>query len=116
MNDSTTTLDCFAVGRVLARCKDHGSEEDLGTSHQCLLYLKDVITRLPRQCEEKRSTLVPISFSTRELKMAEKVVDEEEFEFDKRAVEGGLLHLFLFFFCLHTFWFTFWDAAACFAQ
>ena len=45
--------------------------------------------------------------------MAEKVVDEEEFEFDERAVEGGLLHLFLFF-CLHTFWFTFWDAAACF--
>ena len=30
--------------------------------------------------------------------MAEKVVDEEEFEFDERAVEGGLLHLFLLFF------------------
>ena len=78
--------------------KYHGSKEDLETSHQCLLYLKDVITRLPRQREEERSSLAPISFSTRELKMAEKVVDEEEFEFDERAVEGGLLHLFLFFF------------------
>ena len=43
--------------------------------------------------------------------MAEKAVDDE-FEFDERAVEGGLLDIF----CLCTFWITFWEVATCFAQ
>ena len=40
--------------------------------------------------------------------MAGEVV-EDEFEFDERAVEGGILDLF---FCLRTFWITFWEVAA----